>query len=208
MTLRSAGAFGTFGIPVGGDVPIDPGIIALWSGTVAAIPSGWALCDGANGTPDLRDRFIVGADAASAGTSGGTASPRSAIPNHANHDVTQPGNHAAHNVTQPDAHTDVPNHTHPVTDPGHAHAIDRWGHGTGVSANKVEGTNSNTDQADANVSTEGTGVTTANPAGGVASQPHAGTAVDAHSVHAGAAVDAHSAHAVQTWYALAYIMKV
>lgn len=37
------------------------GIITMWSGTIVTIPSGWALCDGTNGTPDLRDRFIVGA---------------------------------------------------------------------------------------------------------------------------------------------------
>lgn len=37
------------------------GAIVIWSGTVASIPSGWQLCDGTNGTPDLRDRFIVGA---------------------------------------------------------------------------------------------------------------------------------------------------
>lgn len=37
------------------------GIIALWSGAVADIPIGWVLCDGTNGTPDLRNRFIVGA---------------------------------------------------------------------------------------------------------------------------------------------------
>src|SRR3990172_3920103 len=41
------------GIPSGG--------IILWSGPADQIPSGWALCDGANGTPDLRDRFVVGA---------------------------------------------------------------------------------------------------------------------------------------------------
>ena len=40
---------------------IPSGVIAAWSGTVASIPSGWALCDGTNGTPDLRDKFIVGA---------------------------------------------------------------------------------------------------------------------------------------------------
>lgn len=38
-------------VPVGG--------IIMWSGSTA--PTGWALCDGQNGTPDLRDRFIVGA---------------------------------------------------------------------------------------------------------------------------------------------------
>jgi hypothetical protein len=39
--------------PIGG--------IIMWSGSIAAIPTGWALCNGANGTPDLRERFIVGA---------------------------------------------------------------------------------------------------------------------------------------------------
>lgn len=46
------------------DVPgsaIPSGVIVMWSGAIANIPAGWALCDGTNGTPDLRDRFIVGA---------------------------------------------------------------------------------------------------------------------------------------------------
>ncbi|WP_250630548.1 hypothetical protein [Rhodoflexus caldus] len=42
-----------------GTVPI--GGIIMWSGSIASIPAGWSLCDGSNGTPDLRDRFIVGA---------------------------------------------------------------------------------------------------------------------------------------------------
>jgi len=37
------------------------GTIVMWSGAVASIPQGWKLCDGTNGTPDLRNRFIVGA---------------------------------------------------------------------------------------------------------------------------------------------------
>lgn len=37
------------------------GIITIWSGSIGSIPGGWALCDGNNGTPDLRDSFIVGA---------------------------------------------------------------------------------------------------------------------------------------------------
>lgn len=37
------------------------GIIALWSGAVVDIPFGWKLCDGNNGTPDLRDKFVQGA---------------------------------------------------------------------------------------------------------------------------------------------------
>ena len=37
------------------------GKIVLWSGAVGSIPAGWQLCNGTNGTPDLRDRFVVGA---------------------------------------------------------------------------------------------------------------------------------------------------
>ena len=40
---------------------IPTGIISLWSGSTGSIPSGWFICDGNNGTPDLRNRFIVGA---------------------------------------------------------------------------------------------------------------------------------------------------
>ena len=45
------------------------GGIILWSGTLGSIPTGWALCNGLNGTPDLRNRFIVGG--------GGTYTPGS-----------------------------------------------------------------------------------------------------------------------------------
>ena len=42
-----------------GTAPV--GCIILWSGAANKIPEGWALCNGQNGTPDLRNRFIVGA---------------------------------------------------------------------------------------------------------------------------------------------------
>lgn len=43
------------------DAAIPSGVILMWSGSVASIPSGWHLCDGTTGTPDLRNKFIVGA---------------------------------------------------------------------------------------------------------------------------------------------------
>ncbi|MDR0763276.1 MAG: hypothetical protein LBF01_02115 [Bacteroidales bacterium] len=73
-TSNSAGTLGTFigagTIPVGG--------IILWSGSTTSLPSGWALCDGTNGTPNLKGRFVVGYDAAttdynSVGKTGGSA---------------------------------------------------------------------------------------------------------------------------------------
>ena len=40
---------------------VPSGVIVMWSGTIATVPTGWYLCDGQNGTPNLLDRFIVGA---------------------------------------------------------------------------------------------------------------------------------------------------
>ena len=57
---------------VGGIIPI--GGIILWSGTEANVPTGWALCNGQNGTPDLRDRMIMGAGTTyKTGAKGGAA---------------------------------------------------------------------------------------------------------------------------------------
>lgn len=39
---------------------IPPGIIILWRGSIATIPPTFVLCDGNNGTPDLRNKFIIG----------------------------------------------------------------------------------------------------------------------------------------------------
>lgn len=51
---------------------IPRGIIMMWSGETNTIPDGWALCDGGNGTPNLEDRFIVGAgNAYKVGETGG-----------------------------------------------------------------------------------------------------------------------------------------
>jgi hypothetical protein len=52
------------------------GIITLWSGSSASIPGGWTLCDGTASTPDLRDRFVVGATSSYAvdATGGSTTS--------------------------------------------------------------------------------------------------------------------------------------
>lgn len=63
------------GIVVSLEEAIALGIIVVWSGLVTAIPTNWILCNGTNGTPDLRDRFIVGAGGAyGVNTVGGTTS--------------------------------------------------------------------------------------------------------------------------------------
>ncbi len=47
--------------PALGERRIPIGAIALWSGRPSDVPAGWRLCDGSGGTPDLTDRFVVGA---------------------------------------------------------------------------------------------------------------------------------------------------
>lgn len=72
------------------DAAIPIGGIIMWSGSVGSVPAGWALCDGSNGTPDLRNRFIVGAGSTySPGTTGGAASvtlTASQMPSHTHGD--------------------------------------------------------------------------------------------------------------------------
>jgi len=54
--------------------PFPVGFIGMWSGTLASIPTGWALCDGGSSTPDLRDRFILSVGTAeNPGATGGSS---------------------------------------------------------------------------------------------------------------------------------------
>lgn len=70
---------------------VPSGVILMWSGSIATIPSGWLLCDGSNGTPNLRDRFVVGAGSTYAvGAVGGSDSVtliQANLPSH-NHSFT------------------------------------------------------------------------------------------------------------------------
>ncbi len=71
-TVGGASLLGSGDITVGG---IPSGVITLWSGSSASIPSGWYLCNGANGTPNLMDRFVVGAGSSyPVGATGGSTS--------------------------------------------------------------------------------------------------------------------------------------
>ena len=77
QVLVSSGSAAT---PTWGDAFVT-GMIMLWSGSTGTIPSGWALCNGSSGTPDLRDRFVVGAGSTYAvDATGGSAD--ATIPSH------------------------------------------------------------------------------------------------------------------------------
>jgi len=90
-------------------VGVPSGLIIEWYGSVESIPAGWYLCDGANGTPDLRDRFIVGAGGSyGRGETGGLAT------------VTPTGSvdMADHILTV----AELPVHHHGITDKNHSGA--------------------------------------------------------------------------------------
>jgi microcystin-dependent protein len=110
---------------------IPSGVILLWSGSVASIPSGWALCNGSSGTPDLRNRFVVGAGSTySVGDTGGSATSTltsSELPAHT-HSLsasgTTSGQSAGHTHTFSGTTGNMSanaSHTHTATDSGHDH---------------------------------------------------------------------------------------
>lgn len=80
---------------------IPAGVILLWAGSIASIPTGWYLCNGANGTPDLRDRFVVGAGTTYAvGATGGSATTtliEANLPSHT-HSISASGTTASANL--------------------------------------------------------------------------------------------------------------
>ena len=131
QALLSAGSGNT---PVWGAAFVA-GMIMLWSGSTATIPTGWVLCDGTNSTPNLRDRFVVGA---------GTTYAVAATGGSANATLV--------------SHT----HTATVTDAGHSHNISTYYNanisGTNINSysDAVTGPQTNTTQ------TATTGITVAN----------------------------------------------
>jgi hypothetical protein len=82
----------------GGGNDLPSGSIIMWSGSIASIPSGWAFCDGSNGTPNLRNRFVVGASMDDGGVAvttidaggGGIPSQSGGFVSHG-HDISDPG---------------------------------------------------------------------------------------------------------------------
>lgn len=83
---------------------IPPGLISMWSGSIDSIPTGWALCDGTQGTPNLVDRFIIGAgNTYSVGSTGGSADAiiplhSHTIPAHTHTGTADSAGAHAHNV--------------------------------------------------------------------------------------------------------------
>ena len=86
---------------------VPSGIISMWSGSFATIPSGWNLCDGTNGTPDLRNRFIYGANVTGdVGATGGSANAIVVSHTHSTPNHTHTGSAATTSLTGQFSFTD------------------------------------------------------------------------------------------------------
>jgi hypothetical protein len=130
--------------PIGG--------IIMWSGSLASIPTNWALCNGSNGTPDLRNRFIVGAAVDGAGV--------------ANTNIT-----GSNTQTGGTKDAIVVSHSHGITDPGHSHLLSpSLGRYSGNGSNPIASTNNFTshqvgttqNQTGITINSEGSSGTNAN----------------------------------------------
>lgn len=133
--------YGIIGAAPPAATPIPAGGILLWSGSIGSIPAGYVLCNGNNGTPDLRDRFIVGA-----------------------------GNTYAVNATGGSADAVLVSHTHTasVSDPGHLHVMDRYLGSLGGNNTAYVGDNSGAGSTTSqNTQTASTGITVTNSSAGV-----------------------------------------
>ena len=98
---------GNLSVSGGGGGIIPVGGIIIWSGSTGSIPSGWAICNGSNGTPNLQNKFVIGAGSSyNVGATGGSA--QAVVVTHT-HTITSDGAHG-----------------HGVNDPGHLHSYTHW----------------------------------------------------------------------------------
>ena len=116
---------------------IPVGCIIMWYGNDTAVPSGWFICDGTNGTPDLRDKFIVGAGSTYVPNDvGGEASHtltshEMPVHDHSGYAQNKDINHTHTGSTGYNSH----NHTHSYNDIYHS----EWGGHISLPSNRGSG---------------------------------------------------------------------
>lgn len=195
------------------------GEIRMWSGTAtqaavtAAWGPGWRLCDGTNGTPNLRDRFIIGSGTSFATGAVGGSSTMAINTNHLpphNHviNISDPGH--AHGVYDP-------GHNHGLHDPGHSHGVYDPGHNHGLPVGSSTGGNANSELTARDVQTRnwsdgaGTGISiygngtgiSINASGANIGIYGSGTGISANSNNTGGG---QAFSIMPPYYALAYVM--
>jgi hypothetical protein len=175
---------------------VPHGVIWIWSGSAASIPTGFELCNGLNGTPNLTDRFIVGAGSLDydPGDTGGAAT-------HTHANTIDNGGVHSHTLT-------IAGHSLTVGElPAHAHTngvcdniTTLFNHGTVAASPTTSGaieSNGSTGTTEGNTSTVGSGT----------AHTHAGSTADSGGSHSHTLNNV-AASSLPPYYALCYIMRV
>ena len=168
------------------------GVIVQWSGTVDTIPAGWALCDGANGTPNLTDKFVIGAGSSyNVGAQGGSAS--STTNSAGSHSHTGSVTISIGSTTL--SENQMPSHEH--MDGYRSYPYDSPAWGTGSNNGNFRAATSSSDMG---------GNPWSSTTGGGGSHTHSGSgsfdSMDSAGSHS------HSVSTLPPYYALAFIMKL
>lgn len=175
---------------VTGNISVIPnGIIVMWGGAIIDIPAGWNLCDGTNGTVDLRSKFVVCGDGDASGTD-------YQIANTAGSDST----------TLSEAQ--LPAHTHAITVGADGHSHTGTTNSNGAHSHTYGGFSDTGSQSSGGVFARSQAVEATSSAG---AHTHTFTTdIDSHS-HTASAATTGSGTAIDNrpaFYALAYIQKV
>ena len=168
--------------------PVPIGGIIMWSGAVQTLPAGFVLCDGTNGTPNLQDKFIVGASNTTGTPTSTVSGSAASTGGNANHD--HGGNTQNHTLTS----SEIPSHTHPYKDTLFTEEFGSFG-GT-AHVDEIEELTSSSSNRNSSTDGNGSGVNaylknrTTSATGGGSSHSHGIT----------------QASSIPPYYALAFIM--
>lgn len=184
---------------------VPTGFIGLWSGSIVGLPVGWALCDGGTysksdgsgsiSTPDLRDRFVIGAGTTYAVNATGGAASVSTSANGAAGSVTSSASGDHNHSGSTDGHTltigEMPAHDHDITQGGN------------YNINNVVSTN-----VSGSMNTAGDNTTVIKSTGGGGSHSHGLQASGTHTHTVAISDHTHTVATVPPFFALAYICKL
>jgi len=122
------------------------GSIVMWSGSISSIPTGWQICNGVNGTPDLRSRFVVGAGSNySEGNTGGANSvalTTNQIPSHNHSGSTNAAGSHSHHTVRDQSDNDGSNSIAWYSSDGNYEEYDLFSHGSTANWGKTNSTGS------------------------------------------------------------------